>query len=487
MGFDRSLWILYGDSHSTFSIPEVALLGLGAGSAPRQDGSQRAGGRSEGVSSPLRRPGPIWKLIQSYASTGSIKERAEQMHAYLSSTLPKGTGVNFVAHSMGGLDARYLISNIKPDNYKPVSLTTIATPHRGSPFMDWCAANIGVGTPPAAAAATMAAASLATDAAKALPFSLKSPLLARTQEEAAKDVGRMVGFTTALTKYLLNIFDSPAYGNLTTSFLRDEFNPEVPDSSDVKYISVAGRLPKISVFHPLWFPKLVLDAAAEKGYAEDGGKSGKEYEGNDGLVSVSSAKWGDFLGVVDGTHHWDLRGEGGIWPNGAGIDNGKESQAASDKAKSNEEDRVESELMPGGWGWNEGYEEYLGLKDKVVDKIVPDALSNALSTSPSSSSSPSSSTTTKPSNPENNAKSKSDSSSWDVAQLGQVVEWVTDLIPGGKSSETSKAQIEEVKRESQDKSRARAKEKERQEKKAKEFDLARFYGGLMLKLREDGF
>lgn len=64
-----------------------------------------------------------------------------------------------MAHSMGGLDCkhispqsvhlnphacflpigRHLISHIKPTEYTPLSLTTISTPHRGSPFMDWCA------------------------------------------------------------------------------------------------------------------------------------------------------------------------------------------------------------------------------------------------------------------------------------------------------------------------------------------------------------
>lgn len=40
---------------------------------------------------------------------------------------------------MGGLDCRHLISHIKPTEYVPLSLTSIGTPHRGSPFMDWCA------------------------------------------------------------------------------------------------------------------------------------------------------------------------------------------------------------------------------------------------------------------------------------------------------------------------------------------------------------
>ena len=46
---------------------------------------------------------------------------------------------------MGGLDCRHLISHIKPTDYTPLSLTTIATPHRGSPFMDWCRVRAVVG------------------------------------------------------------------------------------------------------------------------------------------------------------------------------------------------------------------------------------------------------------------------------------------------------------------------------------------------------
>ncbi|CAG8450965.1 5834_t:CDS:2 [Cetraspora pellucida] len=46
----------------------------------------------------------------------------------------------------GGLDCRCLIANIPTEKkYVVRTLTTIATPHRGSPFMDWCRDNIGVG------------------------------------------------------------------------------------------------------------------------------------------------------------------------------------------------------------------------------------------------------------------------------------------------------------------------------------------------------
>lgn len=73
--------------------------------------------------------------------TGSIASRAESLDRLLKDRVA-GRGINFMAHSMGGLDCRHLISRIKPTNYTPVSLTTVGTPHRGSPFMDWCTASL---------------------------------------------------------------------------------------------------------------------------------------------------------------------------------------------------------------------------------------------------------------------------------------------------------------------------------------------------------
>ena len=73
--------------------------------------------------------------------TGSIQLRATRLDAQLQSHA-RGRGINFLAHSMGGLDCRHLISHIKPTEYAPLSLTSISTPHRGSPFMDWCAVSL---------------------------------------------------------------------------------------------------------------------------------------------------------------------------------------------------------------------------------------------------------------------------------------------------------------------------------------------------------
>jgi triacylglycerol lipase len=47
-----------------------------------------------------------------------------------------------VAHSMGGLDARYMIHKLGMENHV-AALLTITTPHRGSPYADWCVRHIG--------------------------------------------------------------------------------------------------------------------------------------------------------------------------------------------------------------------------------------------------------------------------------------------------------------------------------------------------------
>lgn len=104
---------------------------------------------------------------------------------------------------------------------------------------------------------------------------------------------------SSFTTLLLGMFDSPAYANLTTTYLTKIFNPRTPDDPRVRYFSVAGRTGSLNVWHPLWLPKLILDSA-------DGG------EGNDGLVSVGSARWGEFLGALEGADHWTLRGASGI-------------------------------------------------------------------------------------------------------------------------------------------------------------------------------
>jgi triacylglycerol lipase len=50
--------------------------------------------------------------------------------------------VLIIAHSLGGLDARYMIKKLGMES-RIAALLTITTPHRGSPYADWCVTNLG--------------------------------------------------------------------------------------------------------------------------------------------------------------------------------------------------------------------------------------------------------------------------------------------------------------------------------------------------------
>lgn len=70
------------------------------------------------------------------------------------------------------------------------------------------------------------------------------------------------------------------------------FNERVRDRPDVRYASFAGARPEAEM--PAWARACVRRIAAAEG-------------DNDGQVSVASARWGDFRGVVR-ADHWELIG-----------------------------------------------------------------------------------------------------------------------------------------------------------------------------------
>ncbi|CAD6973969.1 unnamed protein product [Tilletia controversa] len=390
-------------------------------------------------------------IIRGVPGTGSIQERADALHKFLCSSEAgvRGRDLNFIGHSMGGLDARHLISNIQPspDQYRPVSLTTICTPHRGSPFMDWCNANIGIGNDAIEKALREVKEKRGSKAESSrtqsmeqhhgqqqrqeedevrLPYSLKSPIFVRqkkatngeengsretdngklkatTSEEQKETTERIFErakgkdkdeakadfkdasarllqaddvesgaakvdskkppkeseskaaaifgsissafstLTDQFSDYMLSVLDTPAYAMLSTKYMSQVFNPSTPDSPDVKYYSIAARTRSLPMWHPLWLPKLILDTAAESrtsgGEADGSGDAlGGKMQGNDGLVSVQSAHWGEFLGIVDGSDHWDLRGSGG-------------PRLVTDKVADSSEAKKEKEEAAQGTSW----------------------------------------------------------------------------------------------------------------------------------------
>lgn len=162
--------------------------------------------------------------------------------------------VNIIAHSKGGLDARYAITHLGMAPYV-ASLTTMSTPHRGCRFVDY---------------------------ACRLPEGLYR-FVARCFDRTFSRFGdRNPDFYTATHQFS------------TTESAR--FNEETPDCPQVYYQSFASRM-KYPWSHLLlgipWCMIWPLEGE------------------NDGLVSTDSARWGEFRGVfrnqrMRGISHGDM-------------------------------------------------------------------------------------------------------------------------------------------------------------------------------------
>jgi triacylglycerol lipase len=80
-------------------------------------------------------------LVARLSPTGGVAQRARQLQELIDRESPHEP-VHLIAHSMGGLDSRYLVSRLGMAD-RVLSLTTLGTPHRGSPFADWALRHFG--------------------------------------------------------------------------------------------------------------------------------------------------------------------------------------------------------------------------------------------------------------------------------------------------------------------------------------------------------
>lgn len=137
-------------------------------------------------------------ITPSVHPTASIASRAQQLKdILLNSDLTEK--VILVAHSMGGLDARYLITHLDMARHVK-ALVTISTPHHGSPFANWAMTHLG-------------------------------------------DRLRLLKFMSALK------LESGAFADLTTDQCA-KFNALTPDAPGVKYFSISAKRPMTRV--PVW-------------------------------------------------------------------------------------------------------------------------------------------------------------------------------------------------------------------------------------------
>jgi triacylglycerol lipase len=197
-----------------------------------------------------------WGRIPSYLSEhgvrvyyggtdawGSIEHNSEIIKNKIAGILEESgvEKVNIIAHSRGGLEARYFISALKMD-HAVASLTTVSTPHHGVKAM-----NIAVKTP--------------DGLYKFISFFVN-------------------GWFKILGDKKPDYFTS---SRQLSEIYSIEFNKQNPDNESIYYQSYAAEMKYF--FSDLNF--IIMNPFIQM---TDGD--------NDGLCPVDSAKWGDFRGIV---------------------------------------------------------------------------------------------------------------------------------------------------------------------------------------------
>ena len=194
----------------------------------------------------------------NHASASSVADSARELDQRIRQIV-KETGcekVNIIAHSKGGLDCRYALSQMGTDDYV-ASLTTINTPHRGCKFADY--------------------------------------LLSKIPEKQKKTVAS--AYNLALKK----VGDENPDFLVAVKDLTEEacarLNEQVKDSEEVYYQSVGSKLSRFySGRFPLNFSYHMVNY----------------FEGaNDGLVAEESFSWGESYRMVTargtrGISHGDM-------------------------------------------------------------------------------------------------------------------------------------------------------------------------------------
>jgi triacylglycerol esterase/lipase EstA (alpha/beta hydrolase family) len=212
----------------------------------------------KGVSDDLKRLG-CTVFVPEVSMVDDIKTRAGQLHTQINSYLSrrygsaKGRSVHLICHSMGGLDARRLVHKDPKPEYKVLSITTVSTPHHGSPVAAW---------------------------SESLGFLAKitaAPLLAIVHQCA------------------------PALKDLRPENMT-KFNRDYPDVAGIKYFSVAANLDPWRTHVYYLSHKFISDFSKDT-------MNPLAFGPNDGMVSVTSAKWGVPLDFIkQDTSHFGVLG-----------------------------------------------------------------------------------------------------------------------------------------------------------------------------------
>jgi triacylglycerol lipase len=209
-----------------------------------------------GVKLHLERTG--WRVVQPNPDpVGSIVQRAHHWAREINEQVGSETPLHLIGHSMGGLDARYIASPGGLDwGHRVRSVTTLATPHRGSP------------------------------AASTIPTIIPS-LIRLTARVGSRIVPQMV--ERAVLRKIASP-NWPALSDLAEKQTVEIFNREIIDDPRVLYYSYAAVLDNRETGLVSRLRRL------------EGKITGMSSPHHDGLVELESAKWGDYIGACNTDH-----------------------------------------------------------------------------------------------------------------------------------------------------------------------------------------
>lgn len=195
-------------------------------------------------------------LMPKVSPFGPVKDRAEELRTQIDAYLDD-IGADrcvIVAHSMGGVDARWLVS---PDGLgydRVAAVVTIASPHRGTAIADW----VLKGAPP-------------------------------WLESRATRFLKLFDLTPNEAQDLEALYDLSKPGMAT-------FNATVHDNPSVEYYSYSSVQSPTQGLNPLLYVSYYVIKS------KDGA--------NDGIASEEGARWGHFLGELNADHADHIGGLG---------------------------------------------------------------------------------------------------------------------------------------------------------------------------------
>ena len=210
-----------------------------------------------GAIASLVKPSPLYDValllrshnVLTYAPNivpyAKIETRAQSWVQRIEELTERAPGgkVNIIAHSMGGLDMRYALSQYDIAD-QVASFTTISTPHRGTSLAE---------------------------------LTLKTP-------EAIRD--KLADFLDWMGDRIYPHTKSDSVGSaaqLTREYIVENFNPKITNVPDIPYYSYTSAVGK-GTDEPI----RVIARYQNKHIFENEGP-------NDGMVSVESAKWGEHI------------------------------------------------------------------------------------------------------------------------------------------------------------------------------------------------